>query len=423
MIKIKDNYLYLFNTKIYYGWIIVLIALFCMMYSYSVRYSYSAFFKPMLEEFGWSRTVTSGVFSLYMISYALGSFITGKIVDKHGPKLLIIVGALILGTSVYACSAVKKVYQLYIFYGIFVGLGGAATGWVNATTTISRWFVKKRGLATGIASTGVGIGSSIFIPLATSLIAVYGWKQSYRLYGIVILLTLIPLGFFAVKSPEDMKNIRSNSKSAFKESPSKIHDHNSIEVKQALKIAPYRAMFITQLLLTLQLNAIMVHFIPYATDIGITSLVASKYIALLSLISNIGRIYGGWFSDKMGRKNIIIGSILIQSFSCFFLPFIKLKLFLILFINIYGISYGVWVSQSPPLAADIFGNKYFGSLWGIITVGIGLGGAIGPLLAGLIYDLTGSYFLVFSINIVICLLASFLISFFIKPVKLKSINH
>lgn len=413
MVKYKDNYFIFFHNKTYYGWVIVTIASICMMFSYGARYTFSVFFKPMLEEFGWSRAITSSVFSLYMITYAVGSVITGKIVDKYGPKFLIIIGALILGIGIYCCSIVTKIYQLYIFYGILVGLGGAATGWVNATTTIARWFVKKRGLATGITSTGVGLGSAIFIPFATFLVATLGWRLSFQLFGIVTILILVPLGFFTIKSPKVKKEYKKSYKII---DDNKLpNDKKSLHLGEAVKTIPYWAMMATQFLMTLQLNVIMVHFIPYATDIGISPLIASRDVASISLVSVLGRIYGGWFADRVGRKKIVTIAMIIQAISCLFLPFIKSNIVLYTFIYMYGISYGAWVSQSPPFAAGIFGNKNFGALWGVITLGIGLGGAVGPLIAGWIHDITGSYILIFSINILINLLSTLLTIFFVKP--------
>lgn len=420
MILDQNNRIEIFHHETYYGWVIVIIASVCMMFSYGARYAFSVFFKPMSGDFGWSRAMTSGVFSLYMITYAFGSVVTGRVVDKYGPKLLIIFGALFLGGGIYACSTVSQVYQLYIFYGILVGIGSAATGWVNATSTIARWFVTKRGLATGITSTGVGLGSALIIPLATMMVASAGWRASYQMFGIAIMVALIPLGFFSIKAPLHQNTQKVQSESLKSKKFSILDAKYSVNLQQATKTLSYWVMFFTQWLMAFQLNVIMVHFIPYATDLGMTPMVASRDIALLSMVSILGRMYGGWFSDKVGRKKIVAAAMFTQAISCFFLLFIRQYIFLYLFIYLYGISYGAWASQSAPLAADIFGNKHFGTIWGVITLAIGFGGAIGPFLAGWVHDLTGSYQMMFTINVLINFSSFILLILFVKPLILKN---
>lgn len=415
----KNNQFILFNNKVYYGWVIVAIAFICLMFTYGARYAFGVFFKPMSGEFGWSRTMTSGVFSLYMVAYAIGSVITGKIIDKYGPKILIITGAFVLGIGIYACSMVSNIFHLYLFYGALAGLGSSAIGWVNATTTVSRWFMKKRGVATGITSAGIALGSAIFVPLATLMVASLGWRFSYKIIGIAIFLVLTPFGFFTAKSPGD-NNLQKDKKFEPKEIKQPFIEKNSLSIEKAIKTTPFWIILISQFFMTFQLNAIMIHFVPYATDIGILPLVAARNVAFLSLTSILGRIFGGWFSDKIGRKKIVAAAMAIQAIALFFLPMIKINIGLFFFILLYGISYGAWVSQSAPFTADIFGSKYFGTLWGTITLGIGIGGAIGPLFAGVIYDLTGGYSLVFAFNMIINILSSILIIFFVKPIIISS---
>lgn len=233
---------------------------------------------------------------------------------------------------------------------------------------------------------------------------------------------MVPLGFFSIKSPQNKPVLAAMKQGVKARNFSILDEKNSINLNQAAKTVTFQIMFLIQLLMAFQLNVVMVHFIPYATDMGITPLVASRDIALLSIVSVFGRMYGGWLSDKIGRKTIVTFAMLTQAISCFFLLFIKDYIFLYLFIYTFGISYGGWASQSAPLAADIFGNKHFGTIWGIITLAIGLGGAIGPLLAGWIYDFTGNYIAIFSFNVFINLLSFILSIIFIKPLLLKDNN-
>ncbi|MEA3485849.1 MAG: MFS transporter, partial [Candidatus Aerophobetes bacterium] len=381
-----------------------------------LRYAFGVFFTPMYKEFGWTRTMTSGVFSLYMIFYAVGAPITGRIVDKYGPKVLIISGACLLGLGMLGCSMISKIWQLYLFYGVLVGLGSAAAGWVCATTTISKWFIKKRGIATGITSSGIGLGTAIFAPLVALLIASFGWRTSYVICGVLIWVVLILLGSLMVRSPED-KGLCPDGISEYERVKGIPAKEISWEARDALKTSSYWAIFLTHLLMAFQLQMVMVHLVPYAIDVGIGRIAAAGSLGLLGLVSIGGRIGGGWLSDRIGRRTALATSMAIQGICLFFLPKIITIEALYVFILVYGISYGGWAALFAPLTADIFGQTSLGALWGIITISSGIGGAIGPLFAGWIYDTLASYHLAFIIGGIISIIASILFALLVKLIK------
>jgi len=360
--------------------------------------------------------MTSGVFSLYMVFYAIGAPITGRIVDKYGPKILIMAGACLLGLGMLGCSMISKVWQLYLFYGVLVGLGSAATGWVCLISTVSQWFIKKRGIATGITGAGIGLGSAIFAPLAALLIASFGWRMSYAICGILISAVLIPLGSLMVKSPED-KELYPDGVSGCKKVKVTSPEEVSWEVRDALKTTSYWAIFLTHLLMLFQLQMVIVHLIPYAIDVGIDRMVAAGSLGLLGLISIVGRVGGGWLSDRIGRKIMLATAMTIQGICLFFLPKIITSKALYIFIVVYGISYGCWAPFFAPLTADIFGRTFLGTLWGIITISNGIGGAIGPLFAGWVYDTFASYCPAFIAGSIVSIIASILFVLLVKPMK------
>ncbi|MEA1963854.1 MAG: MFS transporter [Candidatus Aerophobetes bacterium] len=405
-----------FQKRIYYGWIIVVAAFLCLTFTYGLRYAFGVFFTPMCEEFGWTRTTTSGVFSLYMIFYAVGAPITGRMVDKYGPKILMISGACLLGLGMLGCSIISKIWQLYLFYGVLVGLGSAAAGWICATTTISKWFIKKRGIATGIASAGIGLGSAIFAPLVALLITSFDWRTSYAICGVLIWAVSIPLASLMVKSPED-KGLCPDGISEYEKIKVAPAKELPWEARDALKTSSYRAIFLTHLLMAFQLQMVMVHLVPYAIDVGIDRIVAAGSLGLLGLISIVGRIGGGWLSDRIGRKATLAASMAIQGICLLFLPKIIASKALYIFVVVYGISYGGWAPLFAPLTADIFGRASLGTLWGIITIASGIGGAIGPLFAGWFYDTLASYSQAFIIGGIISIIASILFVLLVKLIK------
>lgn len=175
------------RTKLFYGYIIVAAALLIVIMAFGSRFSFGVFFKPMLRDFGWSRTLTSGAVALSMLFQGAGSMYMGRLNDKLGPRFVMTLCCIFLGLGLLLMSLVRDVWQLYLFYGVIVGagMGGA---FVAPLSTVARWFVKRRGIMTGIVIAGVGIGTLIVPPLANWLISLYDWRLSYIIVGSCILV-------------------------------------------------------------------------------------------------------------------------------------------------------------------------------------------------------------------------------------------
>ncbi len=187
---------------IFYGWVIVLVSFLTMLLVMGTRFSFGVFYSSMLAEMGWSRAATAGIFSVSMLVYAAVALGVGAAFDWWGPRRMFPVAAVLLGVSFFLCSRMTTLWQFYLYYGIIGGTGFTALGFIPHVALVARWFDRRRGLATSLALAGTGVGAFLLAPWSASLIAHYGWRQSYLIYAVIIpgvLIPLILLGIAAVR--------------------------------------------------------------------------------------------------------------------------------------------------------------------------------------------------------------------------------
>ena len=188
------------QPKIFYGYIVVAVAFLIMMIMWGTSYSFGVFFKPLLAEFGWTRAMTSGAYSLCMLLTGLLSIGTGRLTDRFGPRVVVTGCGLFLGLGCLLVSQVSALWQLYLFYGVMIGAGlsGAV---VPMVATVARWFVKRRGMMTGITISGLGMGTLVMPPITNWLISTYGWRTSYIIIGITALVLVTSAAQFMKRDP------------------------------------------------------------------------------------------------------------------------------------------------------------------------------------------------------------------------------
>ena len=177
------------HPRFFYGYIIVFSAFLIMTFTMGTILSYGVFFKPLSAEFGWTRATTSGAQSLLFLLIGGLGILAGRLSDRYSPKIVIMIYGLLFASGYLLMSQVSTIWQLYLFYGI-VGVGSSGT-MIPAISAVTRWFVKRRGLMTGIAMAGVGLGTMIKPPLANLLISSYGWRNSYVIFGVIVIVSIV----------------------------------------------------------------------------------------------------------------------------------------------------------------------------------------------------------------------------------------
>src|SRR5215510_545203 len=189
------------SRQIFYGWVVLASVSVVMLLTYGVQYSFGIFFTAMLQDLGWSRASLAAAFSLYSLLYIVLSFYSGRLTDRIGPRWVIALGGLCVGSGMILVSLIQTPWQLYLFYGCLAGIG-MSVAYVPCNATVVKWFRRRRGLAVGIAGSGASLGIAGFPPVSEALIARFGWRQTYLLFGVAVLVVLNVMASFAVRDPE-----------------------------------------------------------------------------------------------------------------------------------------------------------------------------------------------------------------------------
>ncbi|MFC1913061.1 MFS transporter [Chloroflexota bacterium] len=373
--------------KVFYGYIVVLLSFVIMAVTWGIFYTYGIFFKPMSIEFAWSRATTSGAFSLAFILGGFLGIIAGRMSDRFGPRIVITISGLALGSGYLLMSQVNAAWQLYLFYALIgAGLGG---GYVPTISAIARWFSKRRGAMTGIAMSGISVGIMVAPPVSNWLIDDYGWRISYIAIGAVVVIAMLLSAQFLKRDPDKL------GLTSYGNNPDDLETVNPEGSVYSLKSAIYTRQFWLLCLMFSSLefsaDSIMVHIAPHITDLSFSAGSAAAVLAVIGGANIIGRVLMGNVSDKIGSRHTFIvcaGALLI---ALLWLLFAREMWAFYPFAIVFGFAFGGYGALISLLAADLFGLKSLGVILGSINFTITIGAAIGPAVAGLIFDISGSY--------------------------------
>ncbi len=374
------------RLSLHYKWVIVFASLLCF-FVFGFFESYGVFFKPLIEEFGWSRALTSSVFSVYAVSNSISGIIMGRLCDDYGPRRVVMLGGFLLGLGIFLSSQITTIGYLYIFWGI-ASFGSGALA-VPPLAMVVRWFKEKRGLALGITNSGYGISLITMAPIATILISIYGWRTTFTVIGLFFLALIIAVAFL----------MRSNPKSTAEKVHEKVKNAN-LSLRETIFSKPFIIIYIIYFVEMVCFTSILVHIVPLALDLGISSISAALALGLIGASSIFGNTIVGAISDKTSRLKMLTICLLAMAAILFWLIWAKNIWMIYTFAIIFGFSgSGVWTLM-PLLVEEFFGMEKVGVNLGVMTTTFGVGGITGPILFGYIFDISSSY----QIGITICLL-------------------
>jgi MFS family permease len=380
------------RPSFFYGYIVVIVAFFIMVASWATYNSFGIFFKPLSDEFGWNRAVTSGAFSLSIFIYGILGIVVGALNDRFGPRVVLTFCGILLGLGYLLMSQISALWQLYLLLGVVIGIGMSGV-WVPLLSTVAKWFVKRRTLMTGIVIAGVGIGGLIGPPVTSRLIVTYDWPLSYIVLGIAVLLFVVISTQFLRRDPNQTGQLpRGESEGNYQTSESVT---NSFSFKEAVKTAQFWIVAGMFFCFGFGSFAIAIHIVPHAIDLQISPINAANILAARSAIGILGNYILGATADRIGNRQIFIIGFLMMSAAFFWLSLAEEEWMLYLFIIVFGFACGGMGASESPLTAWLFGISSHGLIYGVVHVGFTIGAAAGPFLTGYIFDLTSSYQLAF----------------------------
>jgi MFS transporter, OFA family, oxalate/formate antiporter len=375
------------NPRIFYGWFVVAGTFAVTFVGFGCAYSFSAFLLPLQHDFAASRGSIALVFSIAGFFYFALGVITGPLADRFGSRLLAVIGMILTGAGLMVASVAQTLLQVYLAYGLGVGLG-IGCSYVPAVAAVQRWFLRRRGFASGLAVSGIGVGTLVVPPLAKLLIDAFDWRETYLILGIVAIIVGAGLAMLIEDDPSRRGlGVDGDPPAAAATASAAAAGAIRSVVTSRRFIGLYAACFIC----SFGLFVPFVHLVPYALDHGVASSAAVLLVGAIGVGSTAGRFMLGGMADRLGRPLsfllMFVGmglSFVIWLFSVSLWP-------LAAFALVFGVFYGGFVALAPAVIIDYFGGRQASSLIGIVYTSVAFGTLIGPSAAGFVFDVSHSY--------------------------------
>ncbi len=403
------------KPKPFYGYVVVLATFCIMVMTGGISIAFGVFFKPMLTEFGWTRAVLSGAVSLRIFLITLLGIAGGRLTDKFGPRPVITVCGLFLGLGFFLMSRISTIWQLYLVFGVITGVGMSGL-FVPTISTVSRWFVKRRGMITGIVLSGSSLGMMIMPPLATWLITTYGWRTAYTIVGLIAMIVIISATQFVKRDPTQVGQLPDGENEVKAESldlPAR-----SLSLREAIHTRQFWVLCIVFGSLWFSSMAIWVHIVIHAIDLGIPAASAANILAIMGGAGIAGRILIGSATDRIGYKPALLIGFTLVSASFLWLLVAKELWALYLFAAISGFGFSGLLVLEAPLTVRLFGLGSLGVIFGSVEFVSTILAIPSPIVAGYIFDIKDSYQLAFLICAGVSIIG-LMLSLLLRPITNK----
>jgi MFS family permease len=382
------------TTAFFYGYVIVLVSFVLQALGWGMFNSFGVFFKPLLTEFSWPRAVVSSAMSLSILVNGIAGVLQGRLSDRFGPRMTMTAAGCLLGAGYLLISRVTTIWQLYLLCGLLVGLGVSGTDVVLLSTT-ARWFVKKRGMMSGIIKVGTGAGMLIMPVIINGLITAYGWRTTFVVLGAIILFFYVACSQFLVRDPG--KRGLAPDGVRHEHRVNRTAPEGGMTLQGAVRTVQFWTVCAAFFLVFFCALTILMHIVTHAIDLGVAKAGAAAVLSVVGGVSMAGRLVMGGAGDRIGNKAALVICFLLLTGSLAWLQLADQLWMLLLFAVVYGFAHGGFYALVAPLIAELFGTRSHGVILGIVLFVGTIGGSLGPVTAGYIFDITGSYGMDFGI--------------------------
>jgi sugar phosphate permease len=422
------------KEKLFYGWWVVAALLpACLVHSGAPFYVFGIFYKPFIQEFGWSRAEIALTMTIYLLTMGLTSPIIGKLTEIFSPRKIIIAGAVVGGVCFILVSRVTALWQLYVLYFI-MGWAYSACGAIPVGALVARWFVDKRGLALGIAVAGISLGGFIIAPTGAFFMEAFGWRPTFLYLAAISFIVVIPPTLFIVRNtPQEMglQPYGHGAETPVSEAmPGATHaPHINTTAQEtevdwtlagAMRTPTFWLICIAFCLTYMGVGTVLQHQIMHLSDMGISLTAAAVALGMTGMAGAFGKVAMGYICDKMAAKYAAAFGFALQALGITVLFFAQSMSMIWVFVCIFGFAMGGQYALQPLITVYFFGLRSFATIYGIVYMASALGSSMGPLAAAYLYDVTGSYRYAFAVCVALALMASAIIFSARKPVSAGS---
>ena len=380
------------RPRFFYGWVIVGISLVSMTLIYGIRHSFSVFFPPILDEFGWARGSTAMMLSLNLLIYGFLAPVAGSLGDRWKPRRVMPIGIIVLGLGTAGCAFAHELWHFYLLFGILAPIGTAFSGWPLLAPALANWFAKRRGLVLGLGQIGGGL-SFTYCMFAEYTISLLGWRYAYLVLSGTLVALLLPLYLLFHYRPEN-KGMRAYGATEIPPAEGLTGPSRDWTLGRAMRTYQLWLLVLSVFLYWgVGTYLILAHQIKFVEEAGYSSMFAASVFALFGIFMVAGQLSAS-ISDWIGREKTITlvailaigGLVALVSVRDTSQPWL-----LYLYATCFGYAAGLHAPTTFAGTADIFHGRNFGAIAGLLLTGQGLGGILGPWLGGYIYDISGSY--------------------------------
>ena len=374
------------SSRIFYGWLVVAGAFSVSFVGFGSAYTFSAFVESLQKDFAASRGSVSLVFALAGFLYFGLGIASGPLADRWGSRRLAVIGMILTGMGLAIASTARSLAEVYVAYGLGVGLG-VGFSYVPALGAVQRWFIRRRGFASGLAVSGIGVGTLVMPPLASFLIEVLGWRHAYLALGCLAAVVGIAMALLIENEPRDRGLAPDGD-------PLRSEAHlvlQGFSVRDAIRSRRFIGLYGACLIGSFGLFVPFVHLVPYAMDHGVPQSSAVMLLGVIGVGSTAGRFFLGGLADRMGRQLGVLAMFAGLALTLIFWALSTGFWALAAFAFAFGVFYGGFVALLPALVMDYFGGRNISGIIGVLYTSVAVGTLVGPSVAGFAFDLSHSY--------------------------------
>ena len=381
--------------RFHYAWIVVAVTFISLLVAQSVRAAPGVIITSLESEFGWTRTEISLAVSLSILTFGLGGPLGGTLIDRYGPRLVMLVGDLLIVLGLAGLLFARDLWLVYLLWGIPIGIGTGAVGGVLGAAVALRWFRANRGVVIGAFGAATSAGQLIFVPAMAGLTVTEGWRWAVGLVLVACAAILVPIFAFMRDRPEDL-GAKPVGEAATVSAAVRAEDRRTTPMHAAMRTHDFWLLAASFFVCGYTSNGLVgTHLIPHAVEHGFTAVTAASAVALLGSMNIVGTLASGWLTDRYDNRKLLAAYYGFRALSLFALPLIYDVQWLLLFALVYGLD---WIATVPPtanLVASLYGRASVGTIYGWIFFSHMIGAAVAAFAGGFFRDLLGDYHLMF----------------------------